>query len=121
MQAVISVPELAGRLSEQHATEMLMRPIAGVPLLLRTVLTAPRAGADQILLICPVPLSDRILQRFTAELTLRGVEVITLCVRDFNPVSLGHPKTVFGETVRLAALELGHDQTVNHAAAPGEI
>jgi hypothetical protein len=29
MQAVISVPELAGRLSEQHATEMLMRPIAG--------------------------------------------------------------------------------------------
>jgi phosphatidylglycerophosphate synthase len=85
MQAVISVPELAGRLSEQHATEMLMRPIAGVPLLLRTVLTAARAGGDQILLICPVPLSDRILQRFTAELTLRGVEVITLCVRDFNP------------------------------------
>jgi len=50
MQAVISVPELAGRLSEQQATEMLMRPIAGVPLLLRTVLTAARAGANQILL-----------------------------------------------------------------------
>jgi hypothetical protein len=44
MQAVMSAPELAGRLSEQHATEMLMRPIAGVPLLLRTVLTASRVG-----------------------------------------------------------------------------
>ena len=85
MQAVISVPELAGRLSEQHATEMLMRPIAGVPLLLRTVLTAARAGANQILLICPVALSDGILQRFTTELTLHGVEVITLYVREFNP------------------------------------
>jgi len=85
MQAVISVPEVAGRLSEQNATKMLMRPIAGVPLLLRNVLTAARAGANQILLICPVALSDRILQRFTAELTLRGVEVITVCVRDFNP------------------------------------
>jgi phosphatidylglycerophosphate synthase len=85
MQAVISVPEIAGRLSEQHATEMLMRPMAGVPLLLRTVLTAARAGANQILLICPVALSDGILQRFTTELTLHGVEVITLYVREFTP------------------------------------
>jgi len=70
MQAVISVPELAGRLSELQATEMLMRPIAGVPLLLRTVLTAARTGANQILLICPVALSDRILQRGLREILL---------------------------------------------------
>jgi phosphatidylglycerophosphate synthase len=85
MQAVIAIPEFAGVVSEQHAQQMLMRPVAGVPLLTRTALTAMRAGASQILLICPTALSDRVLQRFTAELTQRGVRVTTLRVGDFNP------------------------------------
>ena len=62
MQAVIAIPDLAGLVSEQQAAQMLMRPVAGVPLLLRTVLTAVRAGANNVLLLCPIALSDTILQ-----------------------------------------------------------
>jgi hypothetical protein len=38
MTAVIAIPELACLVSEQQAKRMLMRPVAGVPLLMRTVL-----------------------------------------------------------------------------------
>jgi phosphatidylglycerophosphate synthase len=85
MKAVIAIPELAGLISEQPTTEMLLRPVAGVPLLMRTALTAVRAGASQVLLICPLALSDRLLQQFTAELTQRGVQVTALRVGTFNP------------------------------------
>jgi phosphatidylglycerophosphate synthase len=85
MRAVIAIPEIAGHLSEAQATDMLMRPVAGVPLLLRTALTAARAGVDQVLLICPISLSDRLLQRVTAELAERGVQVIAIRVSRFNP------------------------------------
>jgi len=46
MQAVIAIPELAGLMGEQQATQMLIRPVAGVPLLVRIALTARRAGAS---------------------------------------------------------------------------
>lgn len=85
MEAVIAIPEIAGGLSERQATKLLMRSVAGVPLLLRTALTAARAGADRTLLICPVSLSDRLLQRFTAEFVQRGLQVIAVRVRQFNP------------------------------------
>lgn len=85
MTAVIAIPELTGFVSEQQATEMLLRPVAGVPLLTRTALTAVRAGASQVLLICPATLSERLLQRFVAELTQRAVQVTALRVDKFNP------------------------------------
>ena len=85
MRAVIAIPEIAGHLSEAQATDMLMRPVAGVPLLLRTALTAARAGVDQVLLICPISLSDRLLQRFTAALALHGIQLTTIKVSRFNP------------------------------------
>jgi phosphatidylglycerophosphate synthase len=88
MRTVISIPEFAGTVSEPQASEMLMRPVAGVPLLMRTLLTAVRAGASEVLLICPAALSDRLLQRFTAELTQRGVRVNTIRVGGFNPRAL---------------------------------
>lgn len=84
MQAVMAIPEIAGRVSEQQAMEMLMRPVAGVALLMRTVMTVERAGARQVLLICPAALSERLLQRFCAELKQRGVQVATLRVGEFN-------------------------------------
>jgi len=85
MRAVIAIPEIAGDPSEAQATDMLMRPVAGVPLLLRTVLTAARAGVDQVLLICPISLSDRLLQRLTAELALRGIQLSAIKVSRFDP------------------------------------
>jgi phosphatidylglycerophosphate synthase len=89
MQAVIAIPEIAAHLSEAAAIDMLMRPVAGVPLLLRTALTAARAGADQVLLICPASLSDRLLQRFTAEFARRRVQLTTVKVSQFNPRASG--------------------------------
>ncbi|HWC19980.1 MAG TPA: CDP-alcohol phosphatidyltransferase family protein [Terriglobales bacterium] len=85
MQAVVAIPELASRVSEQQATETLTRPVAGVPLLTRTVLTAERAGARQVLLICPAALSERLVQRFRVELAQHGVQVATLRLGEFNP------------------------------------
>jgi len=85
MQAVISIPELAGMVGEQQATQMLMRPVAGVPLLMRTALTAVRAGASQVLFVCPVALSDRLLQRLMTELTQHGVQVTSIRVAEFDP------------------------------------
>ena len=85
MQVVIAIPELAGIVGEQQATEMLMRPVAGVPLLMRTALTAVRAGASEVLLICPVALSDPLLERFMTELTPRGVQVTSIRVTEFDP------------------------------------
>ena len=85
MQTVIAIPELAGIVSEQQATQMLIRPVAGVPLLIRVALTAVRAGASEVLLISPVALSDRLLKRFMSELTLRGVTVSSVRLTEFDP------------------------------------
>ena len=85
MKAVVAIPEVAGLLCEEQASEILMRPVAGVPLLMRTILTAVKAGASDILLVCPMALSARLLERFTAELVRRGVKVTALHVADFNP------------------------------------
>jgi CTP:molybdopterin cytidylyltransferase MocA len=75
MKAVISIPELGGLVSEQQATEMLMRPIAGVPLLIRTVLTAVRAGANEVLLVVPTAISELSLQQLPRKnLTTRNTD-----------------------------------------------
>jgi len=87
MQAVIAIPELASHMNEKQATGMLMRPVPGVPLVMRTVLTAERAGARQVLLICPAVLSERLVQRFSVELTRRGVQVATFRICEFNPLA----------------------------------
>lgn len=85
MKAVIAIPAFAALVSKQQASKILMRPVAGVPLLMRTVLTAVRAGASQVLLICPVGFNDGILQQFTAELTQRGVKLIIIRLEEFDP------------------------------------
>ena len=88
MQAVIAIPEIAGGLSETQATNLLMRPVAGVSLLLRTALTAARAGANRVLLICPISLSDRLLQHLSAELAQRGIQLTIIKISQFNPRAL---------------------------------
>jgi phosphatidylglycerophosphate synthase len=85
MQAVIAIPESLALLSEHGAADLLTRPIAGNPLLMRTLLTASRSGADHLLLICPLRLSDKFIRPFTdkaAQLALRR-EVIP--VNNFDP------------------------------------
>jgi phosphatidylglycerophosphate synthase len=85
MQAVIAIPEFAAVLSEQGASNLLIRSVAGVPLLMRTAMTASRAGADQILLICSTRLSDTLVDRFTEAVTQRRVRINVIRIRDFDP------------------------------------
>jgi len=85
MKAVISIPELGGLLSEPQATQMLMHPVAGVPLLLRTVLTAVRAGASEVLLVVPAAMSDRLQHMLVDKLSQNGVRIGLIQVSDFHP------------------------------------
>jgi len=85
MKAVISIPELGGLASEQQAMEMLMRPVAGVPLLMRTVLTATRAGVSDVLLVVPGAISGRFLQQLLKTIPERGVRIELIQISDFDP------------------------------------
>jgi len=85
MKAVIAIPELGGLVSEQQATEMLMRPVAGVPLLARTILTGARAGASDVLLVAPVAISDRLLQKIVEKISQPGLRIEVLQISDFDP------------------------------------
>jgi phosphatidylglycerophosphate synthase len=85
MKMVISIPELGGLLNERQATQMLMRPVAGVPLLMRTVLTAARAGASDVLLVVPAPMSDPFLQKLVEKISQRGVRIELIQISDFDP------------------------------------
>ncbi|HKU24395.1 MAG TPA: CDP-alcohol phosphatidyltransferase family protein [Candidatus Sulfotelmatobacter sp.] len=85
MQAVIAIPEFIALLSEQSASDLLTFPIAGIPLLLRTVLTASGSGADETVLICPTILSDKLIQRLTEDAVQRKVRITVIRVRSFDP------------------------------------
>jgi phosphatidylglycerophosphate synthase len=85
MQAVIAIPESVALLSEHGAADLLTRPIAGNPLLMRTLLTASRSGADQLLLICPLRLSDNFIRRFTDNAAQRGLRLEVIPVNNFDP------------------------------------
>jgi phosphatidylglycerophosphate synthase len=87
MQAVIAVPEFAALISEQKAAELLMQPVAGVPLLVRTALTVARAGANEILMICPNELCDTLVQKVAEALSRRRVQITLIRVEDFDPRS----------------------------------
>lgn len=84
MQAVIAIPESFALLNEQSATKLLMRPIAGVPLLTRTAFTASRAGADEIVLACSTRMSDRFIRQFIQEATQHKITVNVIRVRNFD-------------------------------------
>ena len=85
MQAVIAIPPFAALIGKQKTTELLMHPVAGVPLLKRIVLTASRAAASEILLICPAALSDAFPQEFLQEVFRYGSGIRVIQFDKFNP------------------------------------
>jgi hypothetical protein len=85
MKVVISIPEFGGLVNEQQAMEMLMRPVAGVPLLMRTALTAARAGASDVLLVVPAAVSARFLQKLLETMRRRGVRIEMIQIGGFDP------------------------------------
>ena len=85
MQAVIAIPEIFTRLSQEKVVELLLRPIAGVPLVTRTMLTAARAGANDILFICPAALSEQIIQQLVGSSAQFGIHITVVQLADFDP------------------------------------
>ena len=85
MKALISIPELGGLVSEQQATKMFMQEVAGVPLLRRTVLTAARAGASEVLLVIPATISSRFKQKLLDAISERRVRIEVIQISDFDP------------------------------------
>jgi phosphatidylglycerophosphate synthase len=71
--------------NKEKAAELLLRPIAGVPLVTRTMLTAARAGANDILLICPAALSEQIMQQLVGSTAQFGVRISVVQLADFDP------------------------------------
>jgi len=86
MQSVIAIPEFVVSMDQQETTELLIQPVAGVPLLMRAVVTATRAGANEILLICPAELNENVVQQFVQESRTRyGVQIRAVQLDDFDP------------------------------------
>jgi phosphatidylglycerophosphate synthase len=86
MQSVIAIPEFVVSMDQQETTELLIQPVAGVPLLMRAVVTATRAGANEILLICPAELNENLVQQFVQESRTRyGVQIRAVQLDDFDP------------------------------------
>ena len=53
MQAVLAIPDLETLLHFGAQDDALMQRVAGVPLLVRVLATAVRAGVDSVLVIWP--------------------------------------------------------------------
>ena len=85
MQAVVAIPEITSLACNKRASELLMRPVAGVPLLMRTLITAARAGADDILLICPAALSNELPRQLTQSSVKYGIPVRVIQLNEFDP------------------------------------
>jgi phosphatidylglycerophosphate synthase len=85
MQAVIAIPETVAQAGEQEAKELLMQKICGVPLLIRTAITAARAGANEILLLLPETLTDELIHDCTQIALQYGVHINVAPASDFDP------------------------------------
>ena len=85
MQAILSIPESRGR---RDSEQLLFREIGGVPLLIRVIATASRAGADEVLLIFPGFIPCEIVKRVReSKILSAGTLVKCLSVQDFDPAS----------------------------------
>ena len=85
MQAVIAIPEILFMSGKRRAAEQLLQKICGVPLLIRTMATAARAGATEILLICPEILSDELIEECTKRALQYSMPIKAVRVSEFDP------------------------------------
>jgi phosphatidylglycerophosphate synthase len=86
MQAILSIPESRG--GQDAAEQMLFREIVGVPLLIRAIATASRAGAEKVLLIFPGFIPCEIVKRVRENKILPADTLIEcLSVLGFDPAS----------------------------------
>jgi len=84
MQAVVAIPGLTALSNYSDGADVLTREIAGIPLLIRVIATARRAGADSLLVVWPEGVDPTVWSRCAAHPLLRGLR-ITYLVRPFDP------------------------------------
>ena len=82
MQAIIAVPPFNTLIGKQKAGDLLRREVAGVPLLERVVLTASRAGATDILLVC----REAVCQTLPLRIPLPGSQIRAIQFSKFDPL-----------------------------------
>jgi hypothetical protein len=84
VQIIVAIPEAGSANERSYAS--LARLISGVPLLVRTLATAQRAGADEILLLAPKSMSLVMANAFIEYPSLRNKGGIRLVqVKSLNP------------------------------------
>jgi phosphatidylglycerophosphate synthase len=84
MQAVLVIPEARILREFADAEQILTREIAGVPLLIRVIATAIRAGVDRLLIIWPPDVDQSIWAQCAVSPLLKGLQIAHL-VRQFDP------------------------------------
>jgi len=86
MQAVTAIPAFTNAIDNQKAAEVLTLPVAGVNLLKRVILTATRAGATDLILICPETLDQVMLQKLSEDVSSRDSRLRVIQFNRFNPL-----------------------------------
>src|SRR6185437_13334703 len=85
VQLVIAIPATAAS-QARDASQPLLRPVCGMPLLTRVLATAVRAGVDDVILIWPQTAPSWIRKKALSSPLLRNVRVVTLTRNhDFDP------------------------------------
>ncbi len=68
MQAILSIPGLEALRKRGEAADVLTSSVAGVPLLVRVIATAARAGVNSVLLVLPAEVDRAVLDSFKSPL-----------------------------------------------------
>ena len=86
MQAILTIPEFSG--GPDAREQLLFREVSGVPLLIRAIATANRAGAGEVLLIFPGCIPSEIVERVRENKILSAGPVVEcISVSGFDPAS----------------------------------
>jgi phosphatidylglycerophosphate synthase len=97
VQAVLAIPGLETLRSYGDPTEVLMQKVAGVPLLVRVVATAARAGVDAVLIIWPEDVNQAILESCTESSLFKNIKIDNLVWPNaFDPQSRAHWAAITG-------------------------
>lgn len=90
MQVVIAIPPFTNTIGGQEASNLMMREVAGVPLLKRIVLTARRAGATDVLFLCPDVQGRTFARAFSRELFPNDSRIRVIHAGNFNAQDLSN-------------------------------
>lgn len=86
MQVVIAVPEFSASASYSNVTDMLMRPVCGVPLLIRTIAMAARSRTDEVLVVWPESQPEELaVDCMSSDLLRKQANVRLIRVKSFDP------------------------------------